>query len=189
MIVEWVIDNGPCTNGITRDTLLIQVFDGSSPVAAAGPDMDLCSTALTGTITMFASSPISPGFGTWSIEAGSGTFADINDPFTEVSNVGTGVNTFTWTVDNGVCGITTDQMSIFMYDGTIAVADAGLSGEFCDHEFEGTTLNASPVNDPLATGLWTILAGNATITEPTNSGTAINGLQLGANIFQGQEQR
>ena len=146
IVLEWMIDNGPCANGITRDTVVVEVFDGSSPVAAAGPDMDLCSTTLTGPITMFASSPTGLAVGTWSVQEGSGTFADVNDPFTEVTNVGTGVNTFVWTVDNGVCGITSDQMFIFMYDGTILDADAGLSGTFCDHEFTGTNLEASPVN-------------------------------------------
>ncbi|MBP6312502.1 MAG: gliding motility-associated C-terminal domain-containing protein [Flavobacteriales bacterium] len=184
IVLEWMIDNGPCANGITRDTVVVEVFDGSSPVAAAGPDLDLCSTTLTGPITMFASSPTGLAFGTWSVQEGTGTFTDVNDPFTEVTNVGTGVNTFVWTVDNGVCGITTDQMTIFMYDGTIPDADAGLSGIFCDHEFTGTNLDASPVNDPLATGTWTIISGNATITEPTNSGTPISGLQLGDNVFQ-----
>src|SRR5690606_37643123 len=39
----WTVDNGPCSNGITRDTMEVRVFDAANPSAQAGPDQELCT--------------------------------------------------------------------------------------------------------------------------------------------------
>ncbi|MCB0813887.1 MAG: hypothetical protein KDB87_12115, partial [Flavobacteriales bacterium] len=37
-VFVWTVDNGPCANGTTSDTMVVRVFNGSDAAAAAGPD-------------------------------------------------------------------------------------------------------------------------------------------------------
>ncbi len=182
LVLQWSIDNGPCTNGNTSDQVMIEVFDHTAPVAAAGPDQSFC-TPINDAVTMFASSPVPPGSGFWTLVSGTGSITDPTSPFTAITGLGLGESVFEWTIDNGACGTTTDQMSMFVYDGSLDVADAGDHQEFCQHQFTETHLDAAPVNDLLATGSWSLLAGTAVIDNPSDPNTRVTGLSLGTNAF------
>jgi len=68
-----------------------------------------------------------PSVGTWSVVQGTGVFTDENDPNTAVSGLSVGENIFQWIVSNGPCtnALTTDQVSVFVFDENNPVADAG----------------------------------------------------------------
>jgi gliding motility-associated-like protein len=176
--LQWTISNGPC--GTTSDQVTINVFDGSAPAAAAGPDQSFC-TPITGNVTMFASSPVFPATGQWTLTSGAGTVTDPTNPFSTVTGLGLGANTFTWTIDNGACGTTSDQVTIMVYDHTVPPADAGDDQLFCQ-DVTSTVLDAVPATST-ATGVWSLLSGSGTIVQPANPSTQVNGLQLGANWF------
>ncbi|MEZ4931472.1 MAG: choice-of-anchor D domain-containing protein [Saprospiraceae bacterium] len=77
----------------------------------AGPDqMVNVSTA-----TMAGNTPTA-GTGTWTLVAGSGTITSPNDPASGVTGLGLGVNTFRWTVANGPCAVSTDDVDITFSD-------------------------------------------------------------------------
>ncbi|MBK9274716.1 MAG: gliding motility-associated C-terminal domain-containing protein [Flavobacteriales bacterium] len=177
----WTIDNGPCTPGITTDTVLIQVFDNTAAAALAGDDQSFCSPAPN--TTMFASSPVAPAVGLWTLISGTGTLADPTSPFTAVTDLGLGETVFEWTIDNGACGSTSDQMSFFVYNSALAAADAGEDQEFCQHQFTGTALDAEPVFDALATGAWSVVSGTATLSDPADPAAFASGLALGNTWF------
>ncbi|HQW86356.1 MAG TPA: gliding motility-associated C-terminal domain-containing protein, partial [Flavobacteriales bacterium] len=177
----WTIDNGPCTPGITTDTVLIQVFDNTAAAALAGDDQSFCSPAPN--TTMFASSPVAPALGLWTLISGTGTLADPTSPFTAVTDLGLGETVFEWTIDNGACGSTSDQMSFFVFNSALAAADAGEDQEFCQHQFTGTALDAEPVFDDLATGAWTLVSGTATLSDPADPAAFASGLALGNTWF------
>ena len=124
-IFQWTVDNGPCANGLTTDQVSITVFDENTAGANAGPDQELCTP--TSTTNLQGSAVAGPSTGSWTLISGTGTIADPNDPNTLVSGLSVGENIFEWAVDNGPCanGNTTDQVSIFVFDGAQAVADAG----------------------------------------------------------------
>lgn len=176
----WTIDNGPCSNGITSDTLIVTVYDSNSQTASAGPDQSYC-TPLLPPITMLASSVTFPAIGTWALLSGSATLLSPGDPFTEVIDLQPGENIFEWTVDNGVCGTTSDQMSIFVFDGSVLPADAGDDLEFCQ-DVNTTELQAvAPTGT--AVGTWSLLSGTGNIATPGDPLTTVSGLQLGHNVF------
>lgn len=180
-VLQWVVDNGPCDNGITTDQVTITVFDGTLPNAAAGPDQSYC-TPITGSVTMFASNVAPPAVGTWSIVAGSGIIADVNDAFSSITDLGLGTNTFLWTVDNGECGSSSDQMDIVVWDHTVPAADAGTDLQFCQ-DVNSIELDAVQAVST-GTGMWSTLAGtNATIAQPGDPATRVDGLVLGNNWF------
>ncbi|MBV6406128.1 MAG: gliding motility-associated C-terminal domain-containing protein [Flavobacteriales bacterium] len=180
-LLVWTIDNGPCTPGITSDTLMIQVFDNTAAAALAGDDQSFCSPAPS--TTMFASSPVPPAVGLWTLISGTGTLADPTSPFTAVSDLGLGETVFEWTIDNGACGTTSDQMSFFVYDSALPPADAGDDQEFCQHLFTGTALDAEPVFSDLATGVWSVAGGTATISDPADPAAFVDDLALGNTWF------
>ena len=55
--------------------------------------------------------PVVVGEGTWTSN-GSSNIDDINDPFTEVSDLEFGIETYVWTVTNGICPAVVDSMTI-----------------------------------------------------------------------------
>jgi gliding motility-associated-like protein len=181
VVLQWVVDNGPCANGVTTDEVTIEVFDGSTQAAAAGPDQSYC-TPLIDPVTMFASSVPLPGVGTWTLTGGSGTIANVNDPFTAITDLGLGTNSFTWTIDNGACGSSNDEVNIIVFDHTVPPADAGPNQQFCQ-DVNTTTLGAVPATST-ATGFWSLLSGNlSTIVQPDDPETRVDDLRLGNNWF------
>lgn len=180
VVLQWVVDNGPCEAGITIDEVTISVFDGSAPPAAAGPDQSFC-TPIDEPVTMFASSATPPATGTWTLVSGAGQIAEPGNPFTAITGLGLGNNVFLWTVDNGVCGVTSDEVSLIVFDHTVPPADAGPGQEYCEDQ-TSTELQAAPATST-ATGFWSSLGQGITISEPGNPFTSVSGLQPGENWF------
>jgi gliding motility-associated-like protein len=180
VVMQWVVDNGPCGTGLTSDNVTITVYDGSAPAAAAGPDQSFC-TPITEAVTMFASSPVSPATGEWTLVGGAGTIVSPSDPFTAITALGLGANTFLWTIDNGACGTTSDQVTLFVYDHTVPPANAGPDQQFCQ-DVSTTFLQAVPASST-ASGFWTLFSGGGNIAEPTDPATPVFNLPLGENWF------
>ncbi|MGV9012890.1 MAG: PKD domain-containing protein [Flavobacteriales bacterium] len=181
-VLVWTVDNGPCANGITTDTMLVRVFDQFNPTAAAGPDVQLCTPAAP--LTLAGSNVTAPAVGTWTVIQGTATFSDINAPDAVVTGLSVGVNILRWTVDNGPCesGISFDEISITLFDVTNPVANAGPDQELCGVN-STTTMAGSNLISP-ATGAWTLISGTGVITDITSPITTITGLGVGENMFQ-----
>ncbi len=180
VILQWTVDNGPCQGGTTSDQVTISIFDGTAQDAAAGPDQSYC-TPITGEVTMFASSAVPPATGTWTLVAGAGTIADPTSPFTAITGLGLGSNVFQWTIDNGACGSSSDEITIQVFDHTVGAADAGPDQQFCQ-EVSTTNLDAVDATST-ATGLWSLLMGTATIVDPTDPATLVTGMPQGNHWF------
>ncbi|MBK7482753.1 MAG: gliding motility-associated C-terminal domain-containing protein [Flavobacteriales bacterium] len=181
VVLQWVVDNGPCTNGTTIDEVTITLFDDNAAVAAAGPDQDFC-TPINAQVTMLASAATSPGTGTWSVASGQGTFANPSDPFSVVTNLGLGENIFQWSVSNGPCGSSDDAMSIHVFDNNEVAADAGKDQDLCQHQTTTTTMEAVAITST-GSGSWTLLSGTGAITNANDPMTTVTGLGLGENWF------
>lgn len=177
VILQWVIDNGAC--GITTDEVTLSIFDGEAPAAAAGPDQDFCSP-VNAQVTMFASSAPAPATGTWTLVSGQGTIAEPDDPFTGITGLGFGANVFEWTVDNGECGTTSDQVVLSVFDSSEPAADAGEDQVYCQ-DATSANLAAVPVQTSTATGTWSVLnpsGGNAIVSATGDPQSSVTGLQL-----------
>ncbi|MBS1583206.1 MAG: gliding motility-associated C-terminal domain-containing protein [Bacteroidetes bacterium] len=181
-ILRWTVDNGPCESGTSFDEVTITLFDGANPLANAGPDQELCTP--TTSTTLAGSAIIAPAVGTWTLVSGTGVIADANDPNSAVSGLSIGANVFRWSVSNGPCAdpLTTDEVSIFVFDGTLPTADAGNDQQVCT-PLTGATLAGSPIVFP-ATGTWTLVSGQGTITDPSDPASTVTGLGIGENIFE-----
>ncbi len=85
-------------------------------ITASQPQMALIfgksyvdTTLCTSQLNLSGNSPIS-GSGNWTLAKGSGTFT--NKPITLISNLGQGVDSLTWTIQNANCGSSTASIRI-----------------------------------------------------------------------------
>ena len=131
---------------------------------------------------MDASLPIFPATGLWLLLSGSGTITDPSGSATSITDIGFGVNEFQWTVNNGPCGVSTDALTISVFDGSELPANAGPDQVFCQDTTE-TEMHAVPLVSETATGFWSLLEGTADILFPTDTATGVENIAPGTNIF------
>ncbi len=131
----------------------------------AGADQELCDTDNT---ALAANTP-TVGTGLWTIVSGTATFADATNPTTTVTGLSTGANVLRWTISNGSCAPSEDQVTITVSE-LPTPSNAGADQELCDTD--NTTLAA---NTPtVGTGLWTVISGTAVFADATNPTTAVS---------------
>ena len=92
----------------------------------AGSDQTLCSTSAT----LAANAPTT-GIGTWTIVSGAGgSFVNANSPTTVFNGVSGTTYDLRWTISNGVCASTNDDVQI-TFDTPPTVATAGPDQTLC----------------------------------------------------------
>jgi len=144
----WTITNLNCTSS---DEVILTNYEFQ---IEAGDNQNICQPQTY----LDADAAGADGYGVWSIIGGNGTFAEITQHNTIVTNISEGVNQFRWTVLRNGCSdiddvfITNNQFDVF----------AGIDKLICTSE---TVLNSElPEN---ATGIWDIIEGGASVTNPT----------------------
>ncbi|MFM9984934.1 MAG: PKD domain-containing protein [Flavobacteriales bacterium] len=185
--LTWTVDNGACFNGLTTDQMIIEVFNSSDEAANAGPDQAICSP--DDAVFMTANQPDGPAQGTWTLVSGGGTIVNLNDPFTEITNLPVGTNCFQWSTDNGGCGlgVTFDQVCIDVFSDNQLPANAGEDQDLCTPT-SSTFLEGNDLILP-ATGQWTQIGGPVTVNfiNPGDPNSEVTGMtDVGCYQFQWQ---
>jgi hypothetical protein len=167
--LRWTVTNGTC---VATDDITIS-NDELPTVSSAGPDQTLCNTS---SFTMAANTP-AVGTGAWSIVSGSATITAPASPTTTVTGVSAGSSvTLRWTISNGVCTASTDDVTIA--NNIQTTANAGPDQTLCN-----TSTFTMAANTPAAgSGAWSIVSGTATITTPSSPTTAITGVAAGTSV-------
>ncbi|MBO6497549.1 MAG: Ig-like domain-containing protein, partial [Roseivirga sp.] len=161
--LQWTENSGSCSD---TDTVEI-TFLGNVTVAAAGSDQETCNTS----VTMAANA--ASGFretGTWSVVSGAGgSFADANSPTSSFTGTKGVSYTLRWTISNGVCPISSDDVVVTLSDDV--TANAGADQNVCGtNTFLGASFSTG------STGSWSILSGaGGTITTPTSATSTFKG--------------
>ncbi len=171
--LRWTVGNGICAT--TFDDIVL-TNSSPAPTANAGSDQTLCNTS---SFTMSGNAP-APGTGTWTYVSG---FAGITitTPGSNVSTI-TGLTagnsvTLRWTITNGVCASTQDDV-VLTNQATPSIADAGLAS-ITQCNTSTFTMNATaPI---VGSGTWTVFAGTATIINATLETTTITGIAAGTS--------
>ncbi|MCC7302338.1 MAG: gliding motility-associated C-terminal domain-containing protein, partial [Bacteroidia bacterium] len=169
---QWTISNGSCPPSTDQVSIII-----SAPptVASAGPDQNLCNVSSSA----FSGNTPSTGTGVWTLVAGSGFITTPSSATSNVTGLGFGTNTFVWTISNGSCPNSTDTVRISVY-ALPTLASAGPDQNLCN-QFASVLAGNAPTT---GTGLWTVLAGGATLTTASSPTSAVTGLTFGINTFQ-----
>jgi len=116
--VTSAVDSAGCP-AIVSGSATVTV-DQPPTTADAGPDQSLCGSSAT----LAANTP-GIGTGTWSVVSGTGTFTNINDPATTVTGLSAGANVLRWTITNGACPASTDDVTITSAGGSSTLTALG----------------------------------------------------------------
>jgi hypothetical protein len=164
--LEWRIVNGVCPPSFD----FVNVIRDPLPTPAnAGLDQTICvSNAIVRGNT--------PTIGTssWAVATGTGILALPDEEETPVSNISVGTNRLVYSIESGVCPISTDTV-IIQRDAEPTAANAGAPQTVCQ---DWTTVIAAPIT--IGTGRWTSSPG-IVIDNPTSLNTRVNVLAFGDN--------
>ncbi|WP_035846386.1 beta strand repeat-containing protein, partial [Crocinitomix catalasitica] len=171
---RWTVSNGVCTDSFDEVTI---TMDEAPSTADAGADQEICDAP--GTATLAGNDP-AVGTGTWTLVSGTGTITDVSAFNSGVTALGIGDNVFRWTISNGVCADSFDEITITVNEAP-TTANAGIDQTLCSDP--GTATLAG--NDPaIGTGVWTVITGGATVTTPADFNSGVTGLTVGVNTFR-----
>jgi gliding motility-associated-like protein len=144
-IFRWQISNGACTQAVFDEVIIFR--DDTLRTVSAGADTSICPTSYT----LSAPLPANTTW-TWSVVAGSGTFAQsssnqsfLNDTViqTPVSGLSEFLNTFKWTVRNS-CNVASANVNVNVYNFTMANAGS-------DQQIFYSPINTYTIGDSVAT--------------------------------------
>jgi hypothetical protein len=145
---EWATTLNNCA--VSRDTMSVTI---SAPVtvANAGGDRLICGD----TLRLRGNVP-TVGTGTWTQTSGNAgiTIVTPNSNLSYVTGLIPGVYTFAWTISNGACPSSTDEVQ-FTVSFPPSTAYAGGNRTLCAKD----TLNLAATAPAVGTGLWSMVSG------------------------------
>ncbi len=169
-VVRWTISTTSC--GASSADVTISVTEQPS-TANAGNNQIICVP----TTLLNAAVPI-VGAGAWLKLSGSGILQNPSNPNSAISGLTPGTTVLLWSVSNGICPVSSDTISITV-NSNPTLADAGLDQTICGN----ATVLAG--NMPLSgTGIWTLISGSGTFSNPSAATTAVSNLGIGSNVFR-----
>jgi predicted Zn-dependent protease len=175
--LAWTDVNGLCSDS---DEVTINFYD--TPTASnAGPDITQCNTEV---FTMAANVPV-VGSGSWGIVGA--------DPGVTITNTGSATTTVTgltagntvtlrWTISNGACTASTDD--VVLSNEVQPVAEAGPGGSECDLDFQFSASLSTA-----GTGVWSKVSGPAgeSYDDATLENAVVTVTSYGSYVFRWTE--
>jgi len=156
----WSIGNSTCAS--SNDDVTVTFF-AYPTTASAGEDVNSCGTTAT-----FAGNNPSSGIGTWTLVSGTGT-ANISSPnvYNSPFSVDTyGSYTFRWSISNGACSATTDDVVYNFYQSP--TSEAGADKAIC-----GLQTSLAATNPSVGTGSWSAPVG-VTVSSPSAYNSSVS---------------
>lgn len=150
----------------------------------AGNDTTICESATA--YILQGNTPQAQSQGTWTVVAQpSGSppvsFGNANAPNTIVQNLsGFGDYVFTWDINYGGCPSLPDTVVITRVPLPPTAAAGPDQDLLCN--LDNTTLAGN--NPGSATGVWTLVSGSGTITNPNDPASSVTSLAYGPNVFE-----
>jgi hypothetical protein len=167
-VFRWTLTNacGSSQSEVTITSTAVQ--------SNAGPDQSVCAT----TASLAAQTP-ALGTGTWTVFSGGATVTNPGLVNSGVTNLGVGPNRFIWTVSNPTPGCPSVKDTVTINRRTSPIANAGNNQSLCG---PGATLGA--LSPGSGTGVWTLVSGTGTISNPGQNNSSVTGLGYGPNVFR-----
>ncbi|NJO90491.1 MAG: hypothetical protein HC831_17185 [Chloroflexia bacterium] len=165
-IFRWTVTFNSCSSSdeveISNQRI---VMDAGSPQTIC----NINSTMLDGT------EPVGPQSGAWTVIGGNGVFTNSAIYNTNVNGLLIGINTFRWTLSDGVC---TNSANVIITNDTPDAAQVGNDQIICS---DYTSIGA--VNVSNGVGSWSVFSGNGVFENSLNNNTNVSSISLGANTF------
>jgi len=174
-IFQWTASNGSCSELSDQVTITNNVLPTT---ANAGIDQRLC---LYSAFNLSGNTPI-VGTGAWTQISGPAvTILIPTSPTTGLSGVVAGSYSFRWTISNGTCTPSTDDVNVIV-DASVTEANAGPDQNI--HNVTSVIMAANTIST--GQGTWTQTSGPSVVTF-TNShlaATNVTGLTYGTYVFR-----
>ena len=167
----YSVTNSVSTSGGCFATSSITI-NAAPTIANAGANQNVCGS----TATMAANTAIA-GTGLWTLMSGAGTVTTPSSATSAVTGLGGGANVFEWDISNAPCTATSSQVTITR-NSLPTIAAAGPNQTVCS---TATLAGNTPI---IGTGIWTLISGTGTITQPLSQTSTLTGLGFGPNVFQ-----
>ncbi len=169
--LRWTTANGTCPS--TSDDMVV-TNTALPTTAAAGADLVNCNN---GTFTMSGNVP-TVGTGVWSVVSGTAVITTPTSATTTITSLPAGTSaTLRWTISNGICPVSTDELTV-TNQLLPTTAAAGPDQALCN-----TSIFTMSANSPvIGTGKWSIVSGTAMIVEDTSPVTSVSGIAAGASV-------
>jgi len=173
-VFRWTASNGSCAE-LTDEVTIVN--NNPPTTAAAGSDIRICMYSPFN----FAANTPSIGTGSWSQVSGSPVnFTNAASPTTTITGAIAGSYTFRWSISNGVCSASTDDVNLIV-DASVTEPNAGP-----DQSITSATVTMAANEITTGAGLWTKVSGpiGAVITDDTLPTTSITNLLAGTYVFR-----
>src|SRR5690606_18049328 len=116
--------------------------------------------------------------GTWTLISGTATITNPTSPTTTITGVPPGTSaTVRWTIDNGVCAESFDEITLINYAAP-SPAVAGPDQELCNT----STFTMAAMAPLVGTGTWSVVSGTASVTNPNAFNTTVTGVAPGTSV-------
>jgi gliding motility-associated-like protein len=184
----WTVDNGAC--GISQDTVQVVIYDPNLDLAFAGFDEEICQDDFM-EFNLEANPVDWPAAASWEIIGGDIEISDLLDPNATVLELGeilepltTITSTLVWTVNNGICGTTSDTLTYILEDClTIEVPDAfSPNGDGINDVFEIPNLFKYPENSIKIFNRWGMEVYSAAPYQENWDGRSSHGSIIGEEL-------
>jgi gliding motility-associated-like protein len=178
---EWRLEKGECN--ATRDTVQVTIALTTVPSANAGSDINVCGSV----VRLAATANPSSITGLWTQIAGEGgamlaNASNFNSSITGLADGG--VYVFRWTLSNGACGTSTDDVTVRSTYPNPSIVNAGNDQTICG--LSSTLLSATGVS---GTWIWSGIGSAPSVINYVNGAssavTSITGLETGIYTFRG----
>ncbi|MCK4993176.1 MAG: hypothetical protein KAS29_21910, partial [Bacteroidales bacterium] len=166
-VLMWTVTENNC---VSRDTVTIT---NNLVDLDAGQDQILCGTSTI----LNASTPVQ-GIGSWSVASGAGgaNIVQPSNPNSAVTFIQKGTNLLLWTINNNGC---TSRDTVIIINDLPSNALAGRDTILLTDTY--TLEGNAPV---IGTGLWSLVSGSGSITDPSLPTSTVMNLGIGENVFK-----
>jgi len=169
-----VVDQGECSS-VESINANLTVTTAPNEMANAGNDVSYCASEIINLNAMM------PSVGTGSWISATAIVSDMNNPFTEVTNLTIGENMFIWVLDaNGCEDYSRDTVLINVTDVPNEIASIqNMQTSFCESDANNILLSADAISEGV--GEWTVTSGPSTLTfsDPNDELTNVTGFNTG----------
>ena len=168
---EWNFSYRSCQTN--PDTVWITRYQ-PPPAANAGQDTVLACGATEAILFSNGIPQGASGQGIWSTIVGTGRVVSAQDTITQVTNLSYGINQFVWQLSNGPCPISSDTVSLMLFQQPFAAA--GNDQLLCNEDSTDLIANPPDLIQKTAIGIWNLLSGppGASIANVNASSTSFH---------------
>ena len=157
------------------DTCSFKVLRYDYPsIAEAGDNQELCEET---SIELAGNTP-AVGNGYWTKISGNGTIADTNSSNTSIANLEFGITQVIWNIENGVCPVESDTISINNFSDSASI-NAGVDAIICDT----SSMILNSVKPEIGLYHWNTPLNGASLSDTGTTNPTVTGLELGDYEF------